>query len=432
MGALLTRKSIAQDFDSKYYILANMLEDELDDTKKIFDEQNQLKLEAKAIHVHRNMPDVSGGMKWCQELKNRVSKPMENFKKLVNHPITESEQMARIDAKYEEMFGLIEKFANDIYQEWCKHVGQLSDDNLEKNLISRNEETNIIQTNFDSQLTAVLKEVKYLGMLKQEEIPESALNIHSSNDQYRKFITSLDYTADSYNKILKNASAEEKPLIADELAKIDAEIKSGEENLKWKTPGIEEYIVNIRNKVSDLETRLQKTKTNLDKVTTLMNTWADTPLFKRYEQKSTLLQLDDKDTRIANRSKEITETGQKIHELVKENKTLLNVTDEESEIWKDYTVYVDNMIYEGFNKIVACSLNYFLKETDFIKFDVDPIFEAQLQLAPPELVFAPSLNYGDPAGFYEMVENNINQVYKQGSLIPRVASHLEQKDYQVS
>lgn len=267
-------------------------------------------------------------------------------------------------------------------------------------------------------------------MLKKYDIPAEATAIHNQNDQYRKFITSLDYTVDSYNKILSNASVEEKPLIDVELKKIDIELENGEKNLKWKSPSIDAYIVNIQNKVSDLEKRLQKSKSNLEKIQTLMSTWADIPLFRRYEQKSTLLQLDDKQVRLDNRSKEIRETGQKIHDLLKENQKLLDITDTNSQMWKDYCVYADNMVLEGFKNIVACTLNFFLKETDFIKSDPDPLFEAALQLKPPELVFSPSLTFGDTNGFYDQVGNNIGHVYNQGSLIPRIASHLDQKDYQ--
>ena len=74
----------------------------------------------------------------------------------------------------------------------------------------------------------------------------------------------------------------------------------------------------IKKKVSDLETRLQKSKLNVEKIQTLMNTWKDTPLFKRPENaKTTLLQLDDRQTRLDNRYKEIKDTSQKIHDLVK-------------------------------------------------------------------------------------------------------------------
>lgn len=171
----------------------------------------------------------------------------------------------------------------------------------------------------------MLKEVKYLGTLKTENIPKEALDIHKQNDQYRSYITSLDYTVDSYNKIIKNASPEEKPLIQTEMDKIDADLEKGEKQLKWNSPGIGDYIVDIRKKVSDLETRLQKSKLNVEKIQTTMNAWKDTPLFKRSEAaKSTLLQLDDRQARLDNRYKEIKETGQKIHDLVKVILSFLN------------------------------------------------------------------------------------------------------------
>jgi dynein heavy chain, axonemal len=222
------------------------------------------------------------------------------------------------------------------------------------------------------------------------------------------------------------------PLIENEMKNIDAELENGEKNLKWKSPNIDEYINNIRLKVSDLETRLQKSKSNLEKIQQLMKTWQGNPLFKRFEQKSTLLQLDDKQVRLDNRYKEIKETGNKIIDLIKENKTLLKVADENSDMWKVYTAYADKMVLDGFHKIVQTSLNYFLKETDYIKANPDPLFEAQLQLKPPEILFNPSLNYGEKDGFYEQIEGLIENVYKQGSLIPRIAGHLEQDNYKVT
>ena len=201
-----------------------------------------------------------------------------------------------------------------------------------------------------------MREVKYLGFLKVDKIPTEAITIYEQNNQYRKFITSLDYTADSYNKIIKNASPEELPLIENEMNSIDADLENGEKNLKWKSPNIDDYINNIRLKVSDLETRLQKSKLNLEKIKQLMNTWQGNPLFKRFEAKSTLLQLDDKQLRLDNRYKEIKDIGNKITDLIKENKALLKVEDEDSEIWKVYTAYADKIIVDGFHKIIQTSM----------------------------------------------------------------------------
>ncbi|CAF0714705.1 unnamed protein product [Brachionus calyciflorus] len=429
LGNLLERPTIKKDFDPRYAQIVDMLEFEMDNTKQIYDIQKKLKDSTEPIQVHRNLPEVSGAMKWCHELRERVSKPMESFRKLIEHPIIHSEQMERVNKKYKEILDLLDGFSVEIYKDWCSHVGTLSNNNLEKNLINRDPKTKNIQTNFDSQLIAVLKEVKYLGMLKTENIPNEATNIYKQNDEYRKFITALDYTVDSYNKILKTVSPEEKPLIQAELDKIDLDLENGEKNLKWNSPNINDYIVDIKNKVSDLETRLQKSKLNLEKIQNLMSTWKDTPLFKRFEAKSTLLQLDDKQVRLDNRYKEIKETGQKIHDLVKENKTLLKIEQEETDIWKAYTEYVDKIVLDGFHKIIQCSLIYFLKETDYVKTSPDPLFEAQLKLTN-EMVFIPSMNYSDTDGFYELIEGLIGNIYKQGSLVPRIATHLEQDHYQ--
>jgi hypothetical protein len=51
-----------------------------------------------------------------------------------------------------------------------------------------------------------------------------------------------------------------------------------------------------------------------------MGTWKDVPISKRPEAgKSTLLPLENKQTRLDARFKEIRETGQIIHDLVKVN-----------------------------------------------------------------------------------------------------------------
>ena len=213
---------------------------------------------------------------------------------------------------------------------------------------------------------------------------------------------------------------------------IDADLENGEKNLKWKSPNIDEYINNIRLKVSDLETRLQKSKLNLEKIKQLMNTWQGNPLFKRFEAKSTLLQLDDKQLRLDNRYKEIKDIGNKITDLIKENKALLKVEDEDSEIWKVYTAYADKIIVDGFHKIIQTSMIYFFKETDYIRSNPDPLFEAQFQLKPPEMRFNPSLNYNESDGFYEQIEGLIDNIYKQASLMTRVAQHKSQTDYKVN
>ncbi len=79
-----------------------------------------------------------------------------------------------------------------------------------------------------------------------------------------------------------------------------------------------EYIQETRDKVCDLEQRVQKAKDNVEQIQKLMAAWSKTPLFERKEGKhESLLNLEDRTERLKKRYDEIDQTGQKIHELVK-------------------------------------------------------------------------------------------------------------------
>ncbi len=140
-----------------------------------------------------------------------------------------------------------------------------------------------------------------------------------------------------------------------------------------------DYIKATRSEVHDLENRLHKAKANVEQIQRLMSTWQDVPLYKRSEGKSTLLFLDDKEQRLTNRYKELEETGKKIHSLLKENGELLKVENYDTDAWRNYVDYVDQMVLEGFRKIIHCNLMFFLRETDSTQ-TLDPLFESQLQL----------------------------------------------------
>ena len=53
---------------------------------------------------------------------------------------------------------------------------------------------------------------------------------------------------------------------------------------------------------------------------------------------------------------------------------------EESEIWKAYVDYVDEIVVDGFFNTIHCSLQYFLDNTDPSRANQDVLFEAKLEL----------------------------------------------------
>lgn len=60
-----------------------------------------------------------------------------------------------------------------------------------------------------------------------------------------------------------------------------------------------------------------------------------------------------------------------------------------------------------------------------------PLFEVQLDLVIPDLIFHPSMDPGTNDGFYDMVESLLNDIYRISSLVPRLAEHSGFLHYQV-
>lgn len=52
-----------------------------------------------------------------------------------------------------------------------------------------------------------------------------------------------------------------------------------------------------------------------------------------------------------------------------------------------------------------------------------PLFEAQLGLQVPDMVFTPSLEFGVKGSFSELVDSLITDVFRMSSLMPRLAQH---------
>lgn len=428
MGTLLDRPLIKKDFEGKYPVLVEMMNKEMDIAKEIYDNQMQTKQERGKIPIHKNMPNVTGGLKWAQELRERISIPMANFKHL-DHPVMESEEAKLVFTKYEEMLQLLSNWDQEIYKEWIAGVDEACSFNLNQPLITRNEETKLITVNFDPQLVAVLREVKYLEIRSEEQVPESATAIYSRYDTLWKYVTNLDLTVSLYNKVRTNVLEVEFPLIEGQVADIDQKLQQAETSLNWNTDGIWEYIQSTRDQVVDLESRVQQTKNNVEEVQKLMSTWSKHPLFTRKEEKNdTLLNLTDREDRLKKRFDEIRTIGEQIHGLLTKNLELFKA-DKTSDIWKAYVDYVDEMVVDGFFNTIHCSLKFLLDNTD-AKNNPDDLFKAILELQAPEMVFVPSLEFGVPDGFYDLVDGLVGDIYKQASLVKRLAEHSGQEHYQ--
>ena len=84
-GSLLERPLIKEDFDPNYPLMVSMMDDELNQAKQIYDKHMAVKEETGKMPIHKNMAKVSGSLKFAQELRERISTPMNRFK-MTEHP----------------------------------------------------------------------------------------------------------------------------------------------------------------------------------------------------------------------------------------------------------------------------------------------------------------------------------------------------------
>lgn len=64
----------------------------------------------------------------------------------------DSDDGKRVLAKHQELLQLLDAFAKSIFDDWSKDVGKAANFNLKQHLLTRNEETHLITTNFDPQV----------------------------------------------------------------------------------------------------------------------------------------------------------------------------------------------------------------------------------------------------------------------------------------
>jgi len=85
LSSLLERPIIKKDFEPNYQVIMQLLDAELNNVKRLYDDQMAVYVETGAMPIHKNMAPVSGSLKWSQELRDRITIPMNEFRRL-EHP----------------------------------------------------------------------------------------------------------------------------------------------------------------------------------------------------------------------------------------------------------------------------------------------------------------------------------------------------------
>ncbi|NWW79259.1 DYH17 protein, partial [Climacteris rufus] len=433
-ASVLKRPLIRAEASPCYLALLGMFEAELESVKALYDTRTapQPPL-GGAPAVHKNLPPVAGQLKWALELQQRLEGPRKDLM-AIDHPAMVGAEAELVSGKYEEMMGLLQGYSKRVYEEWARGPGQECHFSLEQPLLQRDPDSALLSVNFSRELSAVLREVKYLNIQQQQDIPSNAESLFAQNETFQKIGDNLELIVGWYNEarsllhthlwmcwlqVKQQLMPVEQPLLAGELEALDIHLASAEQSLFWNHEGVMEYIQEMRETLHGLQRRVQRAKVNLENITQLMEDCSVTPLFGRKDNKETaLLDLDGKEQALAQRRTAIENMGVRIQEMVKENADLFKA-DLSSQTWVDYVRHIDKIVLDGLCRFVHKTLQLLLTNMA-PDAEVSPLFKVQMELCDGRVQYRPSLEAEGGDSFLVLVEGLLGDTEAVAASMPRL------------
>ncbi|NXF34737.1 DYH17 protein, partial [Nyctibius bracteatus] len=431
---MLERPLVKAEVSPCYSALLGMFSAELDAVKELYEAQIAAPPCQGGSAVHKNMPPVAGRLAWALELQQRLEGPHRDLLAM-SHPVMAGAEAKLVSGKYEEMLGLLQGYTKEVYEEWAHGAGQDCSFSLEQPLMRRDPDYSLLSVNFSKELVAVLREVKYLSFQGQQDIPASAQSLFAQNETFQNFVDNLDLIAGWYNEAAGSPRLQHSPalppqvkqrllpvelrLVAGELRAMDSRLASAESTLFWHHEGVAEYVQEMREALSDLHTRVQKARLNVENITRLMEECSAAPLLERKDNKErALLDLDGRENTIAKRCAAMRDAGTRVWAMVEENAELFKA-DKSSRVWLDYVGYVDEIVLDGLFGLVHKSLQLLLTNMA-PDADVAPLFEVRMELRDGRVRYRPSLEPGDDNSFLELVQTLLGDAYACAACVPRL------------
>nr|CAD7428767.1 unnamed protein product [Timema monikensis] len=431
VGSVLDRPLIKDEFTGKYKYIVEMLEVELATTQSLYTKQITTLGKYGWMPVDKNLPTVAGALRWAYQLRQRITIPVTSFRAL-QHPIVSSSEGQEVFKKYENILELLAQFEKEFFESWVKVVPGQCERKLKLPLLLRRASNQELALNFDPELVAILREVHYLRLMDKDNIPEEALKIYERSETFRKYTSSLNQTIQWYNKVRRTTKLVEFELVQEEVDEIDKHVEQAQTALDWNSSDLWSYIDRLHGLVHSLETRVQRTQSNVEQIRTIMSAWLKMPVFQRRDgKKDTLLCIEDRHEHTQRRYAEISTAATEIHHLLDDNLKLFGMEGEpKSPRWLAYVAFVDAIVSESLLRTIGCSLGYLTENIDPAS-GLAPLFEAQLELHDPDLVYVPSVDPDDPDGFISLVKGLTSDIIGMADLVPRVSTVKSDAGYKV-
>jgi dynein heavy chain, axonemal len=219
-------------------------------------------------------------------------------------------------ARFDEICLLLDEFEKKIFDEWCARIPAIIEENLSRSLLMDGPEK-CLTLNFVHELVVALKEIKHMKLMNLVGIPEVALNFFALSEPLWNARMMLSRITEWYNFIREETVQCEFDIVAPEIQEFDVLLEAALTIATWENYE-QSYIDEMYNAIKGLKLRVEKTKTNIVKITTSIRSWGRIPLYERKDS-GKLLNLDDRSTKVPKRMQECNESKLLIEQVMDEN-----------------------------------------------------------------------------------------------------------------
>ncbi|KAK0087408.1 hypothetical protein PV325_001063 [Microctonus aethiopoides] len=341
LGPIASRPIIQTQLWPHYENLLSTIHSHFDDVKQIFDHNLEIRKKTGHMAVDQYFPPIAGTLCWLMKLKRRISYPVKCIN-MIEHPLLSSQSAHEINSKYDTLQTLINISDHEISTEWAEKVPQICKENLDKPLFII-ESDRLLASNFNPELEAILKETRYMTVLRRDNLPEEALDLFAKT----QFLSAIRYNIDRVitmnNEIRTKCSTIELELLQKEIDIIDDLIDTGQTTYNWISPETSNYIETLLNIVKSVYFRITKAKANIENLNKMIYEWAMLPVIHRKEMKAeNLLAINEREEKFAKRYSKIAKAAKEINNILEENyKLYFNLLPESFYIQDEFEVTGD-------------------------------------------------------------------------------------------
>nr|XP_012135345.1 PREDICTED: dynein beta chain, ciliary-like [Megachile rotundata] len=205
MGSIANRPIILSQLWHNYEDLMQRIDQHFSDTKVIFDQNFTYDQSATRALANEYLPPVAARLCSLMKLRERVNFPVHALK-LIDHPLINAKMENELKPKYEEMMipyvahkyninsvsffkTIIAEKEEEIFEAWKQTLPEILETHLTKTLLIVHEDRSL-ELNFAPELKTLLREIRYMLIMKRTDLPEEATQFYERSQFF--FMSTYD------------------------------------------------------------------------------------------------------------------------------------------------------------------------------------------------------------------------------------------------